>query len=61
MINPLSYCILFLLLFVILSMNFFPIKGLEIVYKYRIVLIVLYIVLRIVKHFVFNKKQSTDE
>ena len=43
-INPLSYCILAILLFLILSVNFFPIAGLDKLYKYRIVLIVLYVV-----------------
>ena len=56
-INPLSYCILAILLFLILSVNFFPIAGLDKLYKYRIVLIVLYVVLRLYQHFVLNKKQ----
>lgn len=55
-INPLSYCILAVLLFLILSVNFFPIAGLDKLYKYRIVLIVLYVVLRLYQHFVLNKK-----
>ncbi len=55
-INPLSYCILAILLFLILSVNFFPIAGLDKLYKYRIVLIVLYVVLRLYQHFVLNKK-----
>ena len=55
-INPLSYCILAILLFLILSVNFFPIAGLDKLYKYRIVLIVFYVVLRLYQHFVLNKK-----
>ncbi|WP_291064826.1 MULTISPECIES: hypothetical protein [unclassified Empedobacter] len=61
LINPLSYCILAILLFLILSVNFFPIEGLGKLYKYRIVLIVLYVMLRLLKHFVYKENIKTKE
>jgi len=56
-INLLSYGIIALLLFLILSDRFFPIDGLDVLYKYRIFLIILYVILRVWKHFM-NKKEN---
>lgn len=60
-INPISYFLFAIILFLILSNKFFPIEGLEELYKYKIVLIILYVVLRVLKHYVFKEKQIINE